>query len=224
MKKEKQKENAATEALKYIKKGMTVGLGSGSTAEIFIRKLGEKNKKENLNLTCVPTSNKTAGIAIDSGLKVVSFDSVEKIDVAVDGADQVNKKKELLKGSSAYAFLKEKKIDYKAEKFIVIVDESKLTEELTGEILIEVEPSMTFNILRKLSDSFDAEIIQVAHKCVPLETENKNYVISMQMHSPIENAKQLEKKLDSMIGVKGNGIFTRDCTVIIGKKEGTQTI
>lgn len=193
--KEKQKENASKTALKFIEKGMVVGLGSGSTAEIFVKLLAEKNKKESLDLTCVATSNKTAGLAIDSGLKVVSFDSVEKIDLAVDGADQVNKKKELLKGNGAYAFLKEKKIDYKAEKFIVIVDESKIVKELTGEILIEVEPAEIIEILRKLSEKFDAEVVQVSEKCMPLETENKNYVISMQLHSPIKNPKEMEKKL-----------------------------
>ena len=116
--KQQMKENAAIEALKFIEKGMTVGLGSGSTAEIFVKKLAEKNKKENLNLTCVATSNKTAGLAIDSGLNVVAFDSVESIDIAVDGADQVNKKNELLKGMGAYAFLKEKKLTTKQKNFL----------------------------------------------------------------------------------------------------------
>ena len=140
--KTKQKENAAIEALKYVKKEMTVGLGSGSTAEIFVKKLAEKNKKENLNLTCVATSNKTMRLAIDSGLKVVGIDLVEKIDLAVDGADQVNKKKELLKGMGGYAFLREKEVDYKAKQFLVLIDESKLSNELTEEVLVEVEPDL----------------------------------------------------------------------------------
>ncbi|MFH1895269.1 MAG: ribose 5-phosphate isomerase A [archaeon] len=222
--KEKMKENAAIKAVELIEKGMIIGLGSGSTAEIFVKKLAEKNKKENMNLICVATSNKTAGLAIDSGLKVAGFDSVDRIDIAVDGADQINRKKELLKGNSMYAFLKEKKIDYKAEKFIVIADESKLLKQLTGEILIEVEPAMTFKILKHLSDSFEAEIVQVSNKCMPLETENKNYIISMQLHAPIENAKKLEKQLDSIIGVKANGVFTRPCTVIIGTKTETKIL
>jgi len=219
-----QKENAAKEAVKYIKKGNIVGLGSGSTAELFVKFLAEKNKKEKLDLTCVSTSDKTTGKAIDLGLRVVGLDSVKKIDIAVDGADQVNNKKELLKGMGAYAFLKEKRIDYKAKKFIVIIDEKKLSEELTEEILIEVEPAMTHSILLKLSDSFDAEIVQVSQKCMPLETENKNYVISMQLHSPIKNAKELEKKIDLIHGVKANGLFTKDCTIIIGTKNGTKTM
>ncbi len=219
-----EKENAAKEALKFIEKGMTIGLGSGTTAEIFIKLLAEKNKKENLEIKCVATSNRTAGLAVDSGLNVISFDSAKKIDVAVDGADQINKKKELLKGNSMYAFLKEKRIDYSAEKFIVIADETKLVKELNGEILIEVEPAITIKILKKLSDEYDAEIVQVSQKCMPLETENKNYVISMQLHSAIEKPKQIEKKLDSIIGVKANGIFTKECTAIIGTKTGTKTL
>ncbi len=221
---EKQKENAAKEAVKYIEKGMTIGLGSGSTAELFVKLLAEKNKKENLDLTCVATSNKIAGLAIDLGLKVISFDSVEKIDIAVDGADQINEKKELLKGMGAYAFLKEKRIDYKAEKFIVIADESKLVKELNGEILVEVEPTELFNILKKLSDDYDAEAVQISQKCMPLETENKNYVISMQLHSEIENAKKMEKQIDSIQGVKANGLFTRNCTIIIGTEKETKIL
>ncbi len=221
---EKQKENAAKEALKYIKKGMTVGLGSGSTAEIFVKKLAEKNKKEKLDLICIATSNKTMRLAIDSDLKVVSQNSIQKIDIAVDGADQVNQKKELLKGMGGYAFLKEKQIDYKAKKFIVIIDESKLNKELTEEILLEVEPAETIEILTKLNKKFDAEIVQVSNKCMPVETENNNYVISMQMHSPITNAKELEKNLNLIKGIKENGLFTRDCTVIAGTKTGTKIL
>lgn len=222
--KRKQKENAAIEALKYVKKGMTIGLGSGSTSEIFVKKLAEKNKKENLGLTCIATSNKTMRLAVDSGLKVVGIDLVERIDLAVDGADQVNSKKELLKGAGGYAFLREKQVDYKAEKFIVIIDESKVREELTEEILIEVEPNETGEILKTLSEGFDAEVVQVSEKCMPLETDNKNYVISMQLHSPIKNAKELEKKINSIKGVKENGLFTRDCIVIVGKENGAKVL
>ncbi len=222
--KEKQKENAATEAVKLIEKNMIIGLGSGTTSELFIKKLAEKNKKENLNLTCVSTSNKTTGLAVDLGLKVVGLDLVEKIDLAVDGADQVNSKKELLKGNGAYAFLKEKRIDYKAKKFIVIVDENKIVKELNGEVLIEVEPGEIIEILKKLSEKYDAEIVQVSNHCTPLETENKNYVISMQLHSPIKDPRKLEKEIDSFKGVLGNGLFTRECKVIVGTKNGTKIL
>ncbi|PIN98967.1 MAG: ribose 5-phosphate isomerase A [Candidatus Diapherotrites archaeon CG10_big_fil_rev_8_21_14_0_10_31_34] len=222
--KEKQKENSAIEALKYVKKGMTLGLGSGSTAEIFVKKLAEKNKKEKLDLTCVATSNKTMRIAIDSGLKVVGIDLVEKIDLAVDGADQVNSKKELLKGMGGYAFLKEKQVDYKAKKFIVIIDESKLTKELTEEILVEVEPAKAIEVIKNLSEKFDGEIVHASNKCMPVETDNNNYVISVQLHSPIKNAKELEKKINKIDGVKENGLFTRECTVIVGTDKGTKTI
>ncbi len=221
---EKQKKNAAKETLKYVKKGMALGLGTGSTTKFFVKLLAEKNKKEKLELTCVSTSNKTTGLATDLGLRVMGIDLVEKIDLAVDGADQVNDKKELLKGMGGFAFLKEKKVDYKAEKFIVIIDESKKSRYLTEEILIEVEPAKTTEIIKKLSEKYKGEIVQVSNHCVPRETENKNYVISMQLHSPIKNAKQLEKELDSISGVKANGLFTRDCTVIIGTKTGTKTI
>ena len=104
------------------------------------------------------------------------------------------------------------------------MDKSKLSEKLTEEVLIEIEPAMTYKILKQLSDSYEAEIVQVSQKCMPLETENKNYVISMQLHSPIESPKKLEKELYAIIGVKANGLFTRKCTVIIGTKDGTKII
>ncbi|MEW6295085.1 MAG: ribose 5-phosphate isomerase A [Candidatus Diapherotrites archaeon] len=215
MDKEKQKENSAREAVKSVKKGMIIGLGTGSTAEWFVKILAERNKKEKLGLTCVVTSNKIDAMAKGFGLKVVPLSSVEKIDAAFDGADQVDSKKNLLKGMGGFAFLREKEVDYKAEKLIIMVDESKVSKVLDKEVLLEVEPEALHEVLDELL-KFDAEVEQATDNCSPKISENKNYIMRLKFHKPLSNPAKTEKQLDSILGVKANGIFSKKCTVIIG--------
>ncbi|MFH1257667.1 MAG: ribose 5-phosphate isomerase A, partial [Candidatus Micrarchaeota archaeon] len=125
------KRNASLEALKFVKDGMTLGLGSGSTAAIFIELLAEKVKNESLKIKCIPTSLSSKAIAYKCGLPLLEPSEVHRIDLAVDGADWVDKKLNLIKGGGA-AHVREKVIDYFADKFVVVVDESKLTKTLKG--------------------------------------------------------------------------------------------
>ncbi|MFH1544702.1 MAG: ribose-5-phosphate isomerase RpiA [archaeon] len=225
MSKEKQKENAAREAIKFVKDGMIVGLGTGSTTDYFVKLLAERVKEEKLQLTCVSTSKKTNELAAGLGLKVVGINEVERIDVAVDGADQVDRKKRMLKGLGGYAFLREKEVDYKAEKLIIIIDEGKLSRELDKEVLIEVAPALTEKVIRELIEKFDeAEIEQITEGCAAKETDNKNYVVKMKFPEPIKNPEKIEKEIDLIRGVKANGIFNKKCIVIIGKDEGVEVL
>jgi len=223
MDKEKQKENSAREAVKSVKKGMTIGLGTGSTAEWFVKILAERNKKEKLDLTCVATSLKIELMAKEFGLKVVPLSSVKKIDLAFDGADQVDSKKNLLKGMGGFAFLREKEVDYKAGKLIIMVDESKVSKVLDKEVLLEVEPEALHDVLDELL-KFDAEVEQATDNCSPRITENKNYIMRLKFHKPIKDAAKTEKQLDSIPGVKANGIFSKECTVIVGTDKGAKVL
>lgn len=225
MSKEKQKENSARKALKFIKDGMIVGLGTGSTTEYFVRLLAGRAKEEKMSLTCVSTSEKTTKLARSLGLKLVGINEVERIDVAVDGADQADEKKRMLKGLGGYAFLREKEVDYKAEKLIILIDEGKLSKELTKGVLVEVIPSSAERVLNELREKYsEAEIKIVKKEGKPLITDNNNEVISIQFPYPLTSPEKLEEEINSIEGVKANGIFTKECTVIVGKEEGVEVI
>jgi ribose 5-phosphate isomerase A len=211
---------SAKEALKFVKDGMTIGLGSGSTAEIFIELLGEKSRKENLNLSCIPTSISSMKKAKKEKLKVVGFNQIEKIDIAFDGADQVDKKKFLLKGLGG-ALVKEKIVDYRAEKFVVMVGENKLVKKLNGIVPVEVIP-MAEEVVKK-------ELIGLgAQKCdTRMEgkkrfiSENSNLIIHS-FFEKIENPKKLEEEINEIVGVVDNGIFSKKKPIVlVGKKDAS---
>ncbi len=224
MGKKDQKVNAAKKALEYVKKGMTVGLGSGSTAEEFIRLLGEKNKKSRLGVKCVSTSEQSAALAEKVGLKLVSVEKAKKIDLAVDGADEVDGKKRLIKGNTLYAFLKEKEVDYRAEKFVVVVDEGKIVERLSKPVLIEVEQDKRDFVFNEFAD-LDCEKKFVKDDAGERKvSESENLIAYLDFPDGVPAPEELEKRLDATPGVKANGIFSRDCTVIVGKDRETEVL
>ena len=122
------KENAAIAALEFIEDGMTLGLGSGSTAEIFLERLGER-VAGGMKVQGIPTSQRTAECAKEAGITLVEPDRVEKIDLTIDGADEVDPAFSLIKGGGA-CLLREKIIAHASSRMIVIADASKLVETL----------------------------------------------------------------------------------------------
>lgn len=209
--------NAAKAAMEYVKEGMCIGLGSGSTAKEFIRLLGEKIREKKLkNIVCVTSSFDSRILAINEGIFVSETDAIEKIDLTVDGADKVTKKG-LLKGGGG-ALTREKIIAYYAKKFIVIVDESKVQkEELEGEVDLEVLPFAVPLVMKQLSQ-YNPKIRMAKAKLGPVISDNGSFIIDFQMK--IENPKEMEEKLKLIPGVIENGIFTKFDLVIIGTKKG----
>ena len=120
--------NAAKEALKFVENGMTVGLGTGSTAKIFIDLLGEK-LGDDFQITGMPTSIETEKQAKNLGIKLIGIEDKDTLDIAIDGADEVSPEKNLIKGLGG-ALLREKLVEKKAKKLIIIVDESKMVDYL----------------------------------------------------------------------------------------------
>src|SRR3989344_7167720 len=131
---ELEKRNAARGALEFVKNGMTVGLGTGSTAAEFIRLLTDKIKS-GLSVQCVATSVGSQKLAESMSIEVVSLNKVKQINIAIDGAD-IATKTALLKGGGG-ALTREKVIDYEAKQFIVIADESKIKNRLEGSVVVE---------------------------------------------------------------------------------------
>ena len=133
------KENVGKEASKLIKDGQVVGLGTGSTTHHFIRYLGERVKNEGLDILGIPTSFQSLILARESGIKVTTLDEYD-IDISVDGADEVSPSLDLIKGGGA-AHTIEKLVDSSADEFVVIVDDSKMVDELGAfPVPIEIIP------------------------------------------------------------------------------------
>lgn len=209
-------------AAAYVKDGMIVGLGSGSTASYMITKLGRR-VREGLDIRGVPTSIKTERLARESGIPLADFSSADRIDIAIDGADEVDNNLQLLKGGGG-ALLREKIVASAADQLIIIVDETKLVKRLGAFPLpVEVTPfgwEMTANNLKKLGGD-----PQLRHEggdvCV---TNNLNYILDCNFRE-IENPEKLHHTLKLLTGVVETGLFINMADqVITAKQDGIEIL
>jgi ribose 5-phosphate isomerase A len=211
--KEEKKFLSAKKALEFVKNGSVIGLGTGTTADIFISLLGKKVQQEGLKIKCVATSSRTKNNAANYNLEIVSLDDVKKIDVAIDGADQVDKQKNLIKGYGG-ALLREKIVAYNSSKFIVIVDDSKLSNKLNKAVPVEFLPfakRVVFEGLRKIGAK---EIKQRMEGSQNFISDNHNYIADVYF-GEIKNPAQLEDKINQISGIVDNGIFSKKKPLVI---------
>ena len=216
--------NAAKEAVKLIKDGMVVGLGTGSTAKIAVDLIGNR-LSETFQIVGMPTSVKTKIQAEGLGIKLIEIDDAKEIDMAIDGADEVAPDLSLIKGLGG-ALLREKKVEKKAKLLIIIVDESKIVEKLgVGFLPVEVsieDHENTRNEITTLGCSAD---IRIEANSQPFITDNNNYIYHCKFKDGIEDPKSLDLNLMKIEGVVDTGLFI-DMTskVIIGTSKGTKII
>ncbi|WP_090761021.1 ribose-5-phosphate isomerase RpiA [Bacillus sp. OK048] len=207
-----EKTEVGEKAVEYIKDGMIVGLGTGSTVYYFISKLGEL-VQQGLSIKGVPTSKQTEKLAIELGIPLVSFREIEQIDVAIDGADEVNPELHLIKGGGG-ALLREKIIAKAAKTFIVVADSKKYVETLgTFPLPIEVVPfgyEMTMKYIRELGGN--PKLRQ--RRGIPFLTDNGNYIIDSSFQE-INQPEELEKSLNLLPGVVDNGLFVGMADAVI---------
>ncbi len=211
-----EKEEAARKALRYIKPGMAVGLGTGSTSAHFIRLLGERNRRKNLGIRCIATSVSTEALANEAGFEVYGLESVESIDVAVDGADVIVGHY-LIKGLGGGAIAREKAVDYRAKKFVVIADSSKLKDVFGGVVPVEATLFAAGAVRKELASMGAKKVEYRLKEGKPMVTDNGNLLIDA-FFPEIKKPKKLEREIKLIPGVVENGIFTRRCKVVIGKK------
>ncbi|MDP7282165.1 MAG: ribose-5-phosphate isomerase RpiA [Candidatus Undinarchaeales archaeon] len=195
-----------------IKDGAVIGVGTGSTIFQFIEALGEL-VAGGLKITAVVTSEDSKTKCDDRKIPVISVDEAEKIDIAIDGADEVDPKFNLIKGGGG-AHVQEKAVDYKADYFVVIVDGGKMVTQLGAfKLPIEVEKDKleeALEALGKASFSAPAEVRMNGEE--KYETDNENYIIDVK-YGMIQKPEILEKLIEENIpGVvkNGVGIFTGD--------------
>lgn len=215
------KENAAVAALEFVEDGMVLGLGSGSTAEIFIDRLGEK-VAGGLKIACVPTSKRTAECAIEAGVPLIEPDKVDRINLTIDGADEVDPAFNLVKGGGA-CLLREKIVAHASDRMVVIVDNSKMVDMLGQFPLpVEVDPfgmaltaEQVFEALKQTGCE-DAQTVlrQMKDGSGPLITDGGNYILDSKCKK-IPNPAETALALSQIPGVMEHGLFIDLADVII---------
>lgn len=210
----------------YVESGMVVGLGTGSTAAFAVERLGQKiSSGELTDIVAIPTSIRTKEQAESLNIPLVTLDTHPTIDVAIDGADEVDPALNLVKGRGG-ALLREKMVEVQAKKFIVIVDESKLVKGLgiSGAMPVEVTPfCWEFNLNRILElesvKGCTAKLRKDGDK--PYVTDNDNYIVDLYFEHPIEDPEKAAEDFKSLVGVVEHGLFLGMSTaVIIAGKDG----
>jgi ribose 5-phosphate isomerase A len=223
------KVNAAAAALDYVRDGMVLGLGTGSTAAHFVRLLGERVRR-GLTVTGVATSQATQALAEAAGVPIIDIDKTPRIDLAIDGADEIDPKLRLIKGGGG-ALLREKIVAAASAHFIVIVDENKDVDALGAFPLpIEVTPFGFTLAARAVYEALRAEgcpgtevaLREGAKNGQPLVTDGGNYILDAKAQL-IPDPESLAARLKRIPGLVEHGLFlglTR--TAIIGHDRGVE--
>jgi len=216
----KQKKNAGYRAAEYVEDGMVLGLGTGSTAKYAIEKIGQRKKEENLEIVGIPTSLDTEKRAKKAGIDIVELDQADKIDLTIDGADEVDPDMNLIKGGGG-ALLREKIIAHNSRHYVVIVDPSKMVDILGESFDLPVEIlSLWQEGIRGQVEKLGCEAQIRLEKGSLYETDNGNNILDCDF-GEIKNPKELSKRLNSIPGVIENGLFLDiSDKIIIGNEKG----
>jgi ribose 5-phosphate isomerase A len=211
------KQEVGKAAADRVQSNSVVGLGTGSTTAFAIQALGDRLKQgEITNIVGIPTSFQAEVLAKQYGIPLTTLDAVDRIDIAIDGADEVDPHKNLIKGGGA-AHTREKVVDALAELFIVVVDAGKLVDKLGSTFLLPVEviPMAVTPVMRKLQAlGGKPELRMGIKKAGPVVTDQGNLVIDVRFDS-IDNPAELEKTINNIPGVLENGLFVGVADVIL---------
>jgi len=211
------KQEVGIAAAKRVKSGMVVGLGTGSTTAYAIEELGARLASGELkDIIGIPTSFSAAILAKQYGVPVRTLDDVDRIDVAIDGADEVDPAKNLIKGGGA-AHTREKVVDSLAALFIVVVDESKLVQKLgsTFAVPVEILPMAISPVTKAIEKLGGKPELRLAiKKDGPIITDQGNFVLDVTF-SDIPDPAELEKTLNNIPGVLENGLFVGVTDIVL---------
>ena len=220
------KKNAAFRAVEEnVKKNMILGIGSGSTVVYAVKRIAEINQDNNLNLKCIPTSFQSHQLIVENGLILVSLDQYPEIDLDIDGADEIDKSLNLIKGGGG-CLVQEKIIASTSKKLVIIADYTKKSEFL-GEhwkkgVPIEIIPLAHIPIMKTLEKLGGTPVLRMAQaKAGPLVTDNGNFIIDVDF-GIIKNPLDLNSKILQIPGVVDSGFFLGMAQMAyIGQKDGT---
>lgn len=213
------KKLAAEKAVESVENGMVVGLGTGSTAYFVVERIGELLKKGEIRgVLGVPTSKKTAEQARSLGIPLASLDERPALDLAIDGADEVDPDLNLVKGRGG-ALLREKMVEKAASRFIVVVDETKLVAGLgtSGAMPVEVvQFCHSYNAKRLESLGCDVRLrMERADAERPFVTDNGNFILDCFFSTPIRSPRETAAAIEGFTGVVEHGLFLDMATEIV---------
>ncbi len=223
-----QKARAAQAALEFGESHMTTGLGSGSTADIFVRLLGAALENGALeNVKGVPTSENTARVAREAGVPLIAVDQAARINVAIDGADEVDGRFRLIKGAGG-CLLREKIIAHASDLMVVVVDETKLVETLGAtDLPVEVDPFGFTITAGKIYEALtasgvtrpDVRLRSYGDGANPFITDGGHYILDCACQR-LSDPEAVAARLTAIPGVVEHGLFLNTArAVIVGEEE-----
>ena len=222
------KQIVADAAIKEVKSDMVLGLGSGSTAALMIKSLAEEIRSGKLkNIRGVATSFQSEVLALKLNIPLIDLASASQIDLAIDGADEVDPGFQLIKGGGA-CHVREKLVASKAKQLLIVVDETKLVQNLNlaFPLPVEVLPNAWKQVQDVISEMNGASTLRMAtKKAGPVVTDQGNLVLDVLFNGGINNPKDTEMSINNIPGVVENGLFV-DLTnkVLVGKIENNTPI
>ena len=219
------KQQAGIEACKFIKSGMKVGLGTGSTVRHTVIELGRKIEQEDLQIIGVPTSLATEKLAIKVGIPLVELSECDALDIVIDGADEFDSNFNLIKGGGA-ALLREKIVAQESLSMVVVADERKMVETLGAFPLpIEITPFSHQATIRQLTRLLDCRVNCRMAGDNPVVTDNGNYIADAHCGPKLNEPEELEVDILKIAGVVQVGLFNNMCdAVVLAKNSGVETI
>ncbi|QLC50085.1 ribose-5-phosphate isomerase RpiA [Methanolobus zinderi] len=214
-----EKKAAGIAAAELVQDGMVVGLGTGSTTAYTIAELGRR-VDEGLDIIAVVTSYQSEMLAIEAGITLTSLAEHPELDIAIDGADQINSALNVIKGGGA-AHTREKVVSRSAERFVIVADESKYSEQLDHYVPLEVLPYAKELVSKHVRKLGGEPVLRLASKKDgPVISDNGNFIIDASF-GVIDNPVVTSALLSQAAGIVEHGIFTNVDEVYIGKKDGS---
>ena len=222
------KQIVADAAIKEVKSDMVLGLGSGSTAALMIKSLASEIRSGKLtNIRGVATSFQSEVLALELDIPLIDLASVSQIDLAIDGADEVDPGFQLIKGGGA-CHVREKLVASKANKLLIVVDETKLVQNLNKSfpLPVEVLPNSWKQVQEVISEMNGNSTLRMAvKKAGPVVTDQGNLILDVLFNDGIQNPKEVEMSINNIPGVLENGLFI-DLTdkVLVGRIENNTPV
>ena len=217
------KKAAGEAAADLVESGMVVGLGTGSTVAWTIKRLGERTREDGLEFLGVPTSFQAESLAIECGIRLTTLNQHPVLDLAIDGADQVDHRLYVIKGGGA-AHTREKVVACSAQQFVVVADESKYAKHLSHPVPVEVLPFALRPVERRLRELGGKPVLRLGKmKDGPVITDNGNFVLDVD-YGRIEEPVELGARMSRIPGLVEHGIFENLDELYLARGSGVERI
>jgi ribose 5-phosphate isomerase A len=220
------KKRAALEAVKHVRNGNVVGLGSGSTVLYAIQEIGKIIHQRNWRISGVPTSHQAFLLGVDCGIPITTLNEHPKLDLTIDGVDQVDNDLNMIKGMGG-ASTREKIVALASKQNVIVADETKLVKKLgtNHPVPLEVLPFAASAVISKTKEMGGKPVLRIGRgKVGPVVTDNGNFILDVDF-GPIEAPKELNAELKSITGVIETGLFIEIANIVyLGTENGVQKL